>query len=284
MPNGAWVKHVHLAGLIIPRCAAENNDALITDSQRCKFTISIKYSNSILAVNTITFQRIGPYLIAVAEPLPTSVLRQFAAVFDAPARRADHPLGGRQAVSRLQASATGPLVVKAYHRGGLIQHINQHHYVRWGKPRCQDEFEMLAIARRRGVLAPEPIAWATRGHHLYRCWLILRAIDNQGTLAQVARKDAPRALAALPAVTDQVRRLMDHNILHVDLHPGNVLITPNGRPYLIDFDRARYFRGSQQDLRGRYIRRWRRAVEKHHLPDSLAIGLERMLKANPRTS
>jgi 3-deoxy-D-manno-octulosonic acid kinase len=55
----------------------------------------------------------------------------------------------------------------------------------------------------------------------------------------------------------------------VDLHPGNVLVDSNSRVYLIDFDKARYSYLNKDKLRVKYISRWRRAVIKHRLPESL---------------
>lgn len=51
---------------------------------------------------------------------------------------------------------------------------------------------------------------------------------------------------------------------------GNVLVYPEQSVYLIDFDKARHFKGSASDLRKAYICRWRRAVIKHGLPEVLS--------------
>ena len=44
----------------------------------------------------------------------------------------------------------------------------------------------------------------------------------------------------------------------------------NEQPYIIDFDKARIFRGSGKRLAEKYRKRWQRAVRKHGLPDSLS--------------
>jgi 3-deoxy-D-manno-octulosonic acid kinase len=78
-------------------------------------------------------------------------------------------------------------------------------------------------------------------------------------------------------VVRSVRRLIEARICHVDLHPGNVLVDGDGRIYLIDFDKAFRFTGSDRELRDWYISRWRRAITKHGLPevlgDALSTGL-----------
>jgi hypothetical protein len=40
--------------------------------------------------------------------------------------------------------------------------------------------------------------------------------------------------------------------------------------HVVDFDNARPFDGSERDLRDQYLRRWRRAVIKHNLPETLS--------------
>jgi len=77
----------------------------------------------------------------------------------------------------------------------------------------------------------------------------------------------------MTAVSSQVSALIEHGILHVDLHPGNVLVNPEGRLFLIDFDKARLYKNSR-GLKDKYLRRWRRAVDKHDLPPFLYYKLE----------
>jgi predicted Ser/Thr protein kinase len=60
----------------------------------------------------------------------------------------------------------------------------------------------------------------------------------------------------------------------VDLHPGNVLVTPENRLYLIDFDKARTTPVNRRRLREKYIRRWQRAVLKYRLPAFLNTILD----------
>ena len=70
-------------------------------------------------------------------------------------------------------------------------------------------------------------------------------------------------------LTIQIQTLIRHGIWHRDLHPGNVLVDENGMPHLIDFDKARYLKNHHL-LTEKYIKRWARAIAKHHLPPELA--------------
>ena len=163
----------------------------------------------------------------------------------------------------------GPVVVKHYRRGGLIGRLIRQRYLKWGPTRSQAEYELLREMRRLGICVPEPLVFASRGLLLYRAWLVLRAIRQPQSLAHLSLIDEGRARDAMRTAIEQIGRLVDHGILHVDLHPGNVLVDQTDRVYLIDFDRGHRYRGSHSKLRDRYLSRWHRAVVKYGLPPML---------------
>ncbi len=63
--------------------------------------------------------------------------------------------------------------------------------------------------------------------------------------------------------------LINNNIHHVDLHPGNVLVDIDNNVFIIDFDKAHYFSKSKKKLKKKYFYRWKRAIIKHGLPHML---------------
>jgi tRNA A-37 threonylcarbamoyl transferase component Bud32 len=186
-------------------------------------------------------------------------------------------LGGRTSVSPLQLDGIGAVVVKHYRRGGLIRHLVKSRYLRFGKTRSQREFEQLSIARSLGINVPQPVAYAHRGGLFYSAWLAARAIEEPITLARLSLQDADAARRAAASAVEQIALLIQHNILHVDLHPGNVVVDNCRRVYLVDFDKTGRYRGGREKLKRRYIRRWQRAVVKHRLPQFLAEMLRREL-------
>jgi len=93
-------------------------------------------------------------------------------------------------------------------------------------------------------------------------------VERHHTLAQLSLANESGAKKRMAAVCSQVRTLINHGILHVDLHPGNILVNPEGRVFLIDFDKARWYKNSR-GLKEKYLCRWRRAVDKHGLPSFL---------------
>ncbi len=183
-------------------------------------------------------------------------------------------LNGRAPVNFKEVQKIGPVVIKAYLRGGLMGTFNRRTYLRWGKTRCEVEFELLNTVRGLGVPTPEPVAYAHTKGWRYQAWLITKKIENRGTLARYCLKKQDDIPAVMRDIARQVSLLIDHKILHVDLHPGNVIVNGEKRAYLLDFDKGRLFQGSKKRLRQRYLSRWRRAVSKHRLPEQLSKLLE----------
>ena len=81
----------------------------------------------------------------------------------------------------------------------------------------------------------------------------------------------------MTSVIEQISILIQNNILHTDLHPGNIVVDKKNKVFLVDFDRGHRFSGNTNKLRDRYLNRWQRAVIKHQLPsllyDMLQTGL-----------
>ena len=199
--------------------------------------------------------------------------------FHQPPADAPEILAGRLRAHIIEISGLGRVVIKHYLRGGILRHINQWTYVKCGKTRAQAEYELLEKIRGLGINAPEPVAYAFCGKILYHAWLITREIEAVKSLAEVAFTDPERAHQLLGSVTGQISRLIEHQIHHVDMHPGNVLVGPDDTIYLIDFDKAGTSRLRPEKLATRYCRRWHRAIVKHHLPDALNTEFEKRLMA-----
>jgi 3-deoxy-D-manno-octulosonic acid kinase len=175
-------------------------------------------------------------------------------------------LSGRGAVTRAVLPGIGSVVVKQYLRGGLLSMLGSLH-LRRGISRPELEMKALIEVRNGGVNAPEPIAWITKGSLFYRGWLVLREMPGVN-LAELSLRDEQAAIHAIPAVVREVGKLVERGVYHIDFHPGNVLVDPDGVATILDFDRAVLdYRPS--DLSERYLRRWRRAIIKHGLSESL---------------
>ena len=178
-------------------------------------------------------------------------------------------LGGRREVQTMEIPGIGPVAVKSYARGGLLSVFVKKTYVRTSKIRSLSEFEWLIAVNNLGISAPEPIACIWQGNLFYKCWLVMADIGPHDTLAQISLTDENRANNLLPVIQEKISVLIHNNILHVDLHPGNILVDKKNRIYIIDFDKAKRVGWSKTRFKKKYAQRWERAIFKHRLPVSL---------------
>jgi 3-deoxy-D-manno-octulosonic acid kinase len=178
-------------------------------------------------------------------------------------------MGGRTSVTPAQLDGIGSVVIKHYRRGGLARYFIKRRYLKLGKTRGQREFELLSLAGKSGINVPQPVAYAYRGRLFYAAWLVTCAIKAPMSLARLSLQDKESTRAAVQSTAEQIVLLIQNKILHVDLHPGNVVVDDRRLVYLLDFDKGRIYRGGRQKLKDRYIARWQRAVVKHGLPEML---------------
>ncbi|MFK5953682.1 MAG: lipopolysaccharide kinase InaA family protein [Desulfobacterium sp.] len=207
--------------------------------------------------------------------LGTTTLNLLANLLETKPEKQTRLLEGRATVRIITLGETGPVAVKTCLRGGWISRFNPHYYVRWGKTRSQRELEFLFHARNAGVQTPAPMAYITRGNALYQAWLITQAITPHITFAALSMSYPEKALDLLPEISRNITLFVDAGIFHVDLHPGNILVTPDDGIYIIDFDKAQFFDGHRKTLIQKYKNRWSRAITKYGFPNSLsALGLK----------
>ncbi|GAB5559616.1 MAG: hypothetical protein SynsKO_12630 [Synoicihabitans sp.] len=94
----------------------------------------------------------------------------------------------------------------------------------------------------------------------------MKEIPDARPFTTVIRENPPQAENLFPSIVDQVGLLLQRRCHHVDFHPGNILVGPEGKVVLIDFDKAAQRDETAQALAARYLARWERAVTKHGLP------------------
>jgi 3-deoxy-D-manno-octulosonic acid kinase len=205
-------------------------------------------------------------------------------LFQSPNTAGASILGGRTAITHSQLGGIGSVVIKHFRRGGLIRYFIKRRYLKFGKTRGQVEFESMHKLRQLGIRTPEPVAYAYRGFPLYFAWLITREIEQSCTLAELSCHDLNRVSNIMNKVIEQIARLVECRFIHVDLHPGNILVDGDDNIYIIDFDKGHVSSAEEQQLYEAYYQRWRRAIAKHQLPkvldDMLLKGLND-LSGNP---
>ncbi len=221
----------------------------------------------------LVLHHLSGYAFGTEEDFPVERLKDLRNLLLLPEEQtARTRLGGRSPIIRGEVPGLGVVVVKRYTRGGIIGRLIKHRYLKLGDTRGQREFSIMKKASELGVNTAKPLAFAYSGWPLYSAWLFTEELKGVRTLAEISRCDENIA-DYIHSAAQQIASLIHSGIFHVDLHPGNILVDEAGKVYLFDFDKATYFKGNQRQLRDNYITRWRRAVIKHGLPDSLSEHL-----------
>jgi 3-deoxy-D-manno-octulosonic acid kinase len=226
----------------------------------------------------------GPFLVGGREHLSEEIATRIVQLMrNVPEDAPRGVLAGRGYTGIQNLEGLGPVFVKQYAHGGLLRHLTGGSFLCVGPSRSLQEFLMLERVREIGINAPQPMLFVNKGSFFYRTWLFMEEIVNSRNLAQVSRsrkaEDADVLHDAMTKLGEQVLSLIKHKIFHVDLHPGNVLVQGDGRVFIVDFDKAREFKGSSEQLRELYLRRWRRAVIKHKLSPVLTEVMSLTLRS-----
>jgi 3-deoxy-D-manno-octulosonic acid kinase len=151
-----------------------------------------------------------------------------------------HSSEGRGAALFIDAPER-PLVLRHYRRGGFVARLSRDRY--WWRredaTRSFAEWLLLYHMRRAGLPVPAPIAarYLRRGV-TYSADLITERIEGTHSLAGYLHEE-PLPLEGWIAIGRCLRRFHLAGVCHADLNAHNVLIGPQRRIWLIDFDRGR---------------------------------------------
>lgn len=185
-----------------------------------------------------------------------------AAAASIPGGRTAHPLvaldGGERAL------------VRRYHRGGAMRHLNRSRY--FLGHRSYHELRVTEMARAAGVRVPVVLAAVERRHALgYHAWLATLWIPHaEDLVGWLAAGSSAAGETALERVGRQAGMMHAGGVAHPDLNLRNVLVSTHGGDerelqiprsargdgegpavYLIDFDRGRAFPGPVPEPRRR---------------------------------
>lgn len=135
-------------------------------------------------------------------------------------------------------SASGPLVLRHYRRGGLVAHLSQRSYIFTGFDRTRSfaEFRLLQKLYDRGLPVPKPVAAIAcrKGVLAYEAAILIERIER----AKPMPEHCGLSTAALWRDIGQTLGLFHREGLeHVDLNCDNILVAKDSI-YLIDFDRC----------------------------------------------
>lgn len=177
-------------------------------------------------------------------------------------------VGGRAPLRRIE-SPSGSLLVRPYRKGGLLRHLRGSWFR--GRMRPLDELVLLRRLSALTLPVPEAVGCALRRRALsWQGYLLTReisgALDLEAWLHGMSMPESPPRAAILRRAGRTVRALHEAGVEHADLHPKNLLLSPDGAVIVLDLDRARQSdRPLDEDARLRNLARLARSVEKHRL-------------------
>lgn len=158
-----------------------------------------------------------------------------------------------------------PLILKRYHRGGLLGKFVKNTYIFIGlsRTRMWREFELLATMRELGLPVPKPVAVRCERSSLfcYQGQMIAERIANSRTLAEVLCQEnlSEKSWEAIGMV---IRRFHRNAIEHADLNACNILLNSQGQIFLIDFDKSILHKNGDDSWYQNNLSRLRRSLNK----------------------
>lgn len=135
------------------------------------------------------------------------------------------------------------LVLRHYHRGGLVQRISKDRYLFTGleNTRSMHEFGVLVRLHQQGFPVSPP--YACRVHRsglFYRASLVTHRLDARTLAERLTESGQPSLSEDVWAdIGDTLARLHRQGVYHADLNAHNIMLDDNGLVSVIDFDRAR---------------------------------------------
>lgn len=142
--------------------------------------------------------------------------------------------GGRKAAWYVRCGGHDG-VLRRYRRGGWVARVSNDRYVWTGvnQVRSLNEFDVLRSLYEAGLPVPRPYAaayWKT-GPSYRAAILVERLHDVRALASSIDVADYEQVARSIYAMHEQ-------GVWHADLNAYNILLDPEGRAWLIDFDKA----------------------------------------------
>jgi 3-deoxy-D-manno-octulosonic acid kinase len=154
-------------------------------------------------------------------------------------------------------------VLRHYRRGGAIAPLLKDRYLWTGLERTRAwlEWHLLRELWLGGLPVPRPVAArVSRTALVYTADLITQRLLETRSLADMLNGNA-LAQEQWHAIGSCIRRFHEVGVDHSDLNAHNILLTPQGHVYLVDFDKSTVHRFAPT-IEHRNLARLRRSLNK----------------------
>jgi len=177
------------------------------------------------------------------------------------------PFPGGRGSSFLLEEQAGTAHLRFYRRGGWIARFLSDAFLLHNRP--YKEFMVHYEAQRRGIPVPNVwgVWWEQKGPWI-RGALLTEFLPWENLLRYAKNHSEEACRQAFYQSGKVVGQAVSAGLFHADLHPGNLLISGDAVK-IIDLDRARFIRFLADLHAQSMLRRFRRALRKHDLPESL---------------
>lgn len=108
-----------------------------------------------------------------------------------------------------------------------------------GFSRARRSYRASIILREAGIRTPKSLMLIEQGHPVYSTSTLVTNFCEGPSLRKFLQSKTPVPDTLVSDITAILRGLKRNAIRHGDFHDSNLIITPDGRPHLIDLDGVR---------------------------------------------
>lgn len=184
------------------------------------------------------------------------------------------------------------VIIKSFFRGGFFSRLIENKFLHLHFCKSTDcfkyrpfgELKILENLSAQGISVPKPLAAFVKtscGSLLYQGAIATEKIEGVENflliIKEFKKSENPLLAQEIKRIAKAAggisKKILSMGIFHVDLHLGNILIDYNNNIFVIDFDRAIYFKESQKKaVYKKTISRWFKSCKKYRVEEIAALS------------